>query len=198
MDKGGTRLDKRERERGREREFAQRREEAKSNMKTMKAKVAHCFESRPGPGPSSLSLSRSTTRAKFSFGLARSKRSFGERKVDTTYKDTRRQSLLALESPENVGPVEDTVATFAESVSVSVVSLQTSRNLRELTASTYIDAPIESVWDTLTSYETLNEFIPGMICLLLSLLFTTPLTVLLKRFLFPFVIFNVYFFLFAF
>ena len=37
-----------------------------------------------------------------------------------------------------------------------------SRNLRELTAVTRINAPAESVWDTLTSYETLHEFIPGL------------------------------------
>ncbi len=53
------------------------------------------------------------------------------------------------------------VADLAELVSVSVTSLP-SRNLRELTASTVIDAPASSVWQTLTSYETLHEFIPGL------------------------------------
>ena len=44
---------------------------------------------------------------------------------------------------------------------MSVTSLP-SRNLRELRATTRIDAPARLVWDTLTSYETLHEFIPGL------------------------------------
>ncbi|QDZ17699.1 polyketide cyclase domain-containing protein [Chloropicon primus] len=80
---------------------------------------------------------------------------------------------LALGSTENeeVGSLEErherdeklkaAVGDFPESVTVSVTSLP-SRNLRELVASTHINAPANMVWDTLTSYETLHEFIPGL------------------------------------
>jgi len=65
---------------------------------------------------------------------------------------------LAVNEEEYVEPVKE---NLPDEVSVSVASLP-SRNLRELTAVTRINAPAESVWDTLTSYETLHEFIPGL------------------------------------
>ena len=66
----------------------------------------------------------------------------------------------AIDRKEAVEEVDD-VGVLSESVSVSVASLP-SRNLRELKASTRINAPAGLVWDTLTSYETLHEFIPGL------------------------------------
>lgn len=78
---------------------------------------------------------------------------------------SRAEPWSALKSSENVEPAEESegldVAALSESVNISVSSLP-SRNLRELRASTRIDAPAELVWDTLTSYETLHEFIPGL------------------------------------
>ena len=63
---------------------------------------------------------------------------------------------------EREGPGSNlSIESLSEAVTVSVTSLP-SRNLRELRATTRIDAPARLVWDTLTSYETLHEFIPGL------------------------------------
>lgn len=58
-------------------------------------------------------------------------------------------------------PTEDDIAAFRDDVSVAIEQSD-ARNVRTLTAETVVGAPVDAVWRTLTRYDALDEFIPGL------------------------------------
>ena len=55
---------------------------------------------------------------------------------------------------------DSNIEDLKSAVSVSINTTDT-RNLRELVAFTEIDAPASIIWEALTSYDSLHDFIPG-------------------------------------
>eukprot|EP00252_Welwitschia_mirabilis_P011097 TRINITY_DN24955_c0_g1_i1.p1 TRINITY_DN24955_c0_g1~~TRINITY_DN24955_c0_g1_i1.p1 ORF type:complete len:208 (-),score=28.09 TRINITY_DN24955_c0_g1_i1:289-912(-) len=84
-------------------------------------------------------------------------------KLSTAFCKATDESSLIIGPGENLAKIEEKGGEIGEENDIELVIENCGNNSRRIVASIAIEAPLDAVWNVLTDYEKLADFIPGLL-----------------------------------